>query len=195
MTDGQDIRGIVRRARDGDRGAFAELVRLFERKVVSVALQFLGNMDAALEVAQESLVRAFQGLPKLKDPDAFASWLLRIVTNLSLSQLRRKKTSVSTSASLDKTENDAGHAHGDAFPTTHPSNDPAHAAEYSETMVAIDEAIRTLPEKYRTVVILHCVEDVRHDEIAKALGIPVKTVRWRLFQARQILRKKLEEHL
>lgn len=195
MTDSHDIVELVRRARIGEPEAFESLVRLFERKVVSVAYQFLGEMDTALEVGQESLVRAYQELPKLKNPDAFAAWLLRIVTNLSLSYLRSKRISVSSPLGAEGEGPECERALGTIAAAAGPRQDPARVAESSETMAALDGAIRALPEKYRAVVVLHCVEDVPHEEIARALGIPVKTVRWRLFQARQILRNRIEKYL
>src|SRR5213080_4383592 len=82
---------LVNRVLSGDRGAFDELIRKYQRQAVAVSYRLLGNMQDALEVTQDSFLKAFTSLATLQKPEAFGGWLMRIVSNLSLNYRRGRK--------------------------------------------------------------------------------------------------------
>src|SRR6266566_6471599 len=86
-TDGQ----LVERANDGDRKAFDELIRRYQRQAVAVSYRLLGNSQDALEVTQDAFLKAFTSIGTLQKPEAFGGWLMRIVSNLSLNFRRGRK--------------------------------------------------------------------------------------------------------
>src|ERR1700749_4352050 len=86
-TDGQ----LVRRTLSGERGAFDELIAKYQRQAVAVSYRLLGNTNDALEVVQDSFLKAFTSLDSLQKPEAFAGWFMRIVSNLSLNYRRGRK--------------------------------------------------------------------------------------------------------
>src|SRR5689334_9677939 len=82
---------LVNRVLGGDRGAFDELIRRYQRQAVAVSYRLLGNTQDALEVTQDSFLKAYSSLATLQKPDAFGGWLMRIVSNLSLNYRRSRK--------------------------------------------------------------------------------------------------------
>lgn len=167
---------LVALARSGDAEAFGELVRRYQRPAYSVALAITGNHHDAEDVAQDSFIVALERLDECRNPDRFAGWLLSAVRNRARNVVRREKVRTAGPISHDAR-------------TDGPS--PARAAEIAALRTKLEEALETLTEVQREIVLLHDLEGWKHDEIAERLSIPAGTVRSHLHFARKALRTRL----
>ena len=185
---------LVRRAVEGDRDAFADLVRLHQRRAVSVAYRLLGNIEDAGDVSQEAFVRAYRNLSQLEDPSRFGAWLMRVMTNLSLNY-RRARAGRSV-ASLDEEMVGSAEVRNPATGrrATVGAEDE-HGALPQELSAAISDAIDQLPEKQRLSLILFSVEGMPQKEVAEILDCSIELVKWNVFQARRKLKEMLRPFL
>ena len=187
-------RGLVQRAQEGDTHAFAELVRLYQRRVVSVAYRLVGNDADAADVAQEAFVRAFRRLDQLDDPDRFGPWLMRVTTTQALNFRRGRGTR--QAASLDEMAEATGVLRHPATrqPITGAYDDPDGLVP-AELDGAISAALAELPDQQRLALILFSVEGLPQREVAEILECSVELVKWNVFQARKKLKGLLADYL
>lgn len=164
-------RGLVRRYLDGERAAGDELVNRFHRSVFNVALRMLGNVQDAEDVTQTTFGNAFAALDSYDPKYRFFSWIYRMTVNESLNALKRRRNVVSLDGSIDLP------AAGDD------SN--------SDAEDRVGRALLDLKPDDRAVVILRHFVSFSYEEIADVLEVPVKTVKSRLFTARERLRVSL----
>lgn len=182
----------VRAAQAGDMAAFADLVRLYQRRAVSLAYRLLGNGEDAQDVAQDAFIRAYKSLGQLEDPARFGAWLLRVVSNLSLNFRRSRKLRATSSLDGETSPADLGHDPRTGRRAAGEADGGPMAGELRET---IDAAIQQLPEKQRLALILFSVEGMPQKEVAEVLECSVELVKWNVFQARQKLKEQLAEYL
>jgi len=191
-SDGQ----LVGFALAGDRKAFDALVRRHQQQAVAVSYRLLGSTQDAMEVTQDAFLKAFTNLATLNKPEAFAGWLMRIVSNLSLNYRRARKTR-SVSA-LDEAIGslDGGNAQlmasGESL--VHGS-DPVQQLESKEMGRRLSQALRQLPEKQRLAIILFTIDQLPQKQVAQKLKCSVEAVKWHVFQGRKKLRELLKDHL
>jgi len=184
----------VRRAREGDRDAFARLVGEYHAKLVNLALGLTGNSHVAEDIAQQAWMKAYTNLRRLREAGAFYGWLVRIVLNLVKNRFRSERLRPSAASDLDDTglldlgDVAASAGHGESLR-------PTHRAQMADLEEALEEAISQLPMAYRAPLVMFSVDGMPHAEIAEVLGIPEQTVRWRVHQARRMLRETLEKYL
>ncbi|MEZ5291583.1 MAG: RNA polymerase sigma factor [Vicinamibacterales bacterium] len=171
---------LVARARAGDAAAFGALVERHYRAVRRVAAAALPASPDCDDVVQEACVTAWQRLPDLADPEAFRPWLQRIVWRKALDR-RRAATSWLRRFSQEGPDDEAP-ARGLG---------PEAEAIAGELDAAIRLAVRSLPTRYRDPFLLAAAQEHRYDDIARLLQLPVGTVKWRVFEARRIVRAKL----
>ncbi len=186
---------LVRQVRAGRSEAFDELVERYQRRAVSVAYRLVGNLHDALEVSQDAFVRAFKGIETLENGDRFGSWLLRIVTNLSLN-FRRDRAVRGPRISLDDCLRDDGTAPAARLA------DPSHSDQRPGAELAADElhevvqaALAELPESQRTALVLFSMEQLPQKQVAEIMGCSVEAVKWHVFQARRKLRERLADYV
>jgi RNA polymerase sigma-70 factor (ECF subfamily) len=186
---------LVGAVRAGRRAAFDQLVERYQRRAVSVAYRLLGNLHDGLEVCQEAFIRAYRNLDTLEDERRFGSWLLRIVTNLSLN-FRRDRAVGGPRISLDDCILDAGGGR-DARLADPPHSDQRPGAELaaSELHAVVQKAIAELPEQQRTALVLFSFEQLPQKEVAAIMECSVEAVKWHVFQARRKLRDRLADFL
>ena len=170
---------LVAEALRGRPAAFEALVRRHLRAAFAIALARTGNPQDAEDVCQDAFVAALERLAELEEPDRFVGWLLRIVRNRALNTLRAR--SVRAAEPLEAAEGTGG-----------TEDDGAAAAERIGLRADLLEALGTLTEIQREVVLLHDVDGWRHAEIADRLGMPEGTVRYHVHQARSALRARLD---
>ncbi|HQY89484.1 MAG TPA: RNA polymerase sigma factor [Tepidisphaeraceae bacterium] len=196
MPDESNEITLVRRASGGEREAFDELVRLHLAQATAVSVRLLGNRSDAAEVVQDAFLKAWRSLDTLQKPEAFAGWLMRIVTNLSLNKRRsrglRKVTSIEDDESGTitdgvKSQSIGGEAIG--------SIDPKRIAEGKELGVELEKALALLPEKQRVAILLFTVQGQPQKQIAETLGCSVEAVKWHVFQGRKKLKEILKDYL
>lgn len=195
LTESPSDEECVRLTMSGETRAFDELIGRYQQRATSIAYRLLGNLHDALEVSQESFVRAFGRLDQLDDPARFRPWLLRIVTNLSLN-FRRRRAAGGAQVSLDAVAPERG-AGPDATiepvaaPTSRPDDDVA-AAELS---AGIRQSLDELTEHQRTALVLFSIEQLPQREVAEIMHTSVEAVKWHVFQARKSMREKLAAYL
>jgi RNA polymerase sigma-70 factor (ECF subfamily) len=176
----------------GYRPAFDELIRRYQRQAVAVSYRLLGSSHDALEITQNAFLKAFVNLGSLKKPEAFGGWLMRIVSNLSLNYRRGRKARMQLPlddllASTDRTFSDSRFAARCA--------DPAYQLQSSEMGRILRKALRQLPERQRSAIILFAIEQMPQKQVARTLGCSVEAVKWHVFQGRKKLREALKEYL
>lgn len=175
--------------RAGEESAFETLVRTQGGRMLSVARRFLGNDEDAQDAVQEAFLSAFKALAEFDGRSKLSTWLHRIVVNAALMKLRSQKRRPEQSIDdlLPKFKDD-GH---EAGPRTR-WKDSVTEAERSETQRLIREQILTLPETYRTVLLLRDIEEHDTETVARMLDVSPATVKVRLHRARQALRTLLD---
>src|SRR3954451_15884953 len=139
---------LVERVLGGDRKAFDDLIRRYQRQAVAVSYRLLGNSHDALEVTQDAFLKAYGSLATLQKPAAFGGWLMRIVSNLSLNYRRSRKTrsQLPLDDLLGPGEPQAAGGSSDWMAQ---SGDPVHNLESQEMGKRLQEALNQLPEKQR----------------------------------------------
>src|SRR5438093_657745 len=143
-TDGQ----LVAQVLSGNRKAFDELIRRYQRQAVAVSYRLLGNSQDALEVTQDAFLKAFTSLATLQKPEAFGGWVMRIVSNLSLNYRRSRKTrsQLPLDDLLGPNEPSSADVGGGSDWMTQDA-DPVHTLSSGEMGKRLQEALNELPEK------------------------------------------------
>src|SRR5215212_10761651 len=176
---------LIQRAQKGDHEAFAVLVTDHQRYVYNLAVRVLKNEEEALDLAQETFVRAWTALPNFRGQSQFRTWLYRIVTNLCynrLPNLRRSLTDLGDDVIYEIPETDLSFSN------------PAHDVESRELRSYLHHAIESLDENYRLLILLRYQNELAYEEIASMLNLPLGTVKTGLFRAKEQLRHALETY-
>jgi RNA polymerase sigma-70 factor, ECF subfamily len=174
---------LVRRARDGDYGAFERLFERHRQLVYRFAYQMVPRRDDAEDIVQEAFVRAYQNLGKYRDEAKFTTWLLRIVTNLCTDQARM----IQRRSALEQQEA-AGSLQ---WMTNIESEDPVQNLEADRRVQALRKALNALPAHHRSVIVLRDLEERDYTEIAEVLGCSVGGAKLRVLRARRALKDRI----
>ncbi len=186
---------LVRAACAGGRWAFDRLIERYQKRATAVAYRLLGNLHDALEVCQESFVRAYRNLEALEDPGRFGAWLLRIVTNLALN-FRRDRAVGGPRLSLEDCIVDEDISREERLSDHDGSDDrPGTRLRAAELEEKVQAAIGELPEQQRTALVLFSIEQMPQKDVASIMGCSVEAVKWHVFQARRKLRERLADML
>jgi RNA polymerase sigma-70 factor (ECF subfamily) len=173
---------LIQRAQKGDHDAFAALVDEHQRYVYNLALRVVKDENEALDLTQETFVRAWIALPNFKGQSQFRTWLYRIVTNLCYNRLPNLRRSL----------NDLGDDVMENIPEMDSTLDnPAHKFESNETRSYLHKAIENLDENYRLLLTMRYQNELSYDEIASTLNLPLGTVKTGIFRAKAQLRTAL----
>ncbi len=164
---------LVERCLGGDTAAFRPLVERYQRVLLTVAARMLGDADEAADAAQNAFVHAYQKLQTFDRRHKFFSWLYRILVNECLNVKRSRQPLEPLGADLATRD------------------DPLRDAEQAELRANVQAALLRLPAPYREVVVLRHYAGLSYVEIAETLGVPEKTVKSRLYSARQHLGEDL----
>ena len=178
---------LVERALAGDREAFGEVVRRWERKIYALAYGLTGNVEEARDAAQETFIAAYRNLQGFRGEAKVSSWLHRIAVNQCITRQRRARVRAETA--LDEEVEAAG----EDFLRSGARESPAHATESEERAAAVRRAVASLPQDLREVVLMKEFEDLTFQQIADALDIPLSTAKNRLYTALRQLRMRLEK--
>ena len=174
------------RAQAGDRDAFSALVDLHHRAARRVAAAALGDRTEADEAVQEACLTAWRRIERLDDPAAFRAWLLRITWRKALD---RRRSVTSWLRRLRQPNDVDGESVIDLLPAA--SASPAEALLAQERDHVVAQLIRSLPPRLRDPFLLAASGEHRYEDIAVLLGLPLGTVKWRMAEARRVLREKL----
>jgi len=181
---------LVELARRGDTEAFGQLIDRYQQKIYNLTYHMTSNREEAEDLAQDAFLRAYKALDRFKGKSSFYTWLYRIATNRTLNHLKKRKKR--WAYSLDDV--DAGIERDPTLVELSAKQSPRRGASLAELQEKLNEALMTLSEKHRTVVVMHDIEGVPHDEIADVVGCSSGTIRSRLFYARQQLQAELSEY-
>lgn len=173
---------LVRQSQAGSRRAFDCLIRRYQVYAMKIAVRILADAGEAAEAVQDGFVKAYLKIKKLKDPEKFGSWLLRIVVNCAVdrraSAIRRKRL-------LKKIRN-------------HPPPAPHHDGETIHTrelQTAIQAAMGELTKTQARAIALFGIEDLSHKEVAEILGCSPQAARWHVYEARKKLKMLLKDYI
>jgi RNA polymerase sigma-70 factor (ECF subfamily) len=188
---------LVTQALAGDRKAFDELIRRYQRQAVAVSYRLLGNSQDSLEVTQDAFLKAFTSLATLQKPEAFGGWLMRIVSNLSLNYRRSRKTrtAVPLADVLGPQSGEQSDRHGGGSEWMSASGDPVRGLEGKELGAKLKEALAQLPERQRLAIVMFTIDEMPQKDIAEALQCSEEALNWHVFQGRKKLKEILKEHL
>lgn len=194
---GKADQALVEQTLAGDRRAFDELIRKYQRQAVAVSYRLLGNTQDALEVTQDAFLKAFTSLDTLQKPGAFGGWLMRIVSNLSLNYRRSRKTrqSVPLADVLEPQGGGTTESHGGGSEWMASSADPVRGLEGKELGAKLKLALAQLPEKQRLALIMFTIDEMPQKQVAEALECSVEAVKWHVFQGRKKLKEILKDQL
>lgn len=166
---------LVEQAKRGDREAFDELARLTGDRCMAIAFRILRDLDSADDAVQSALLTAWRELRTLRDPERFEPWLHRILTNACYTEAKRRTRRSEAIRLLP-----VGPVHG--------PDEYLHV----ELRDQLDRAFRRLTVEQRAVLVFHHYLELPLPEIAARIGVPLGTVKSRLFHAKQALRASLE---
>ena len=178
-----NIEQLVRASQAGNRGAFDELVKIFQRRAMQVAVGILGDVNEAAETVQAGFVKAYLGINELNEPKRFESWFLRIVANTAISQRKLAKRRKELISNINNRR----------------SQEKVSSLSETEDVVelkqAIQNAISKLSKKQAQAISLFGLEDLSHREVAEIMVCSVEAARWYVFKAREKLKVLLKEYL
>ena len=166
---------LVKSCIAGDRRAMSQLVTQYQRPVFNAAYRILGNMDDAADATQTVFLKVFEHIADYDQKFKFFSWVYRIAINESLNQVKKRRSQ----ESLDD---------GQASPWQGPEEE----LESARLCKRVQGALMLLNDEYRTVVVLKHISGCSYQQISQILQLPEKTVKSRLYSARQLMRKSLE---
>jgi RNA polymerase sigma-70 factor (ECF subfamily) len=168
--DEEDVISVARCLR-GDSSAFEAIVRRYQRVLFAVAHRMLGNYEDARDATQNVFVRAYEGLDSYDPERRFFSWIYRIAVNECLNVRRGRRPAEPLPDQMEAAGTDG----------------PFQGVEALERSTSIDAALGRLPEEQRLVIVLRHFADLSYAEISDVVGVPERTVKSRLFEARQRL--------
>ena len=176
---------LIRRAQAGEETAFETLVRTHQQRAFRIARNMVPSDEDARDLAQDAFLRVFKSLDRFDFQYTFATWLHRIVTNLAIDHLRKRRLIGTTSSSGDDEEADI-----DIVDQDQPQ--PSRRLEAKETSARVRECIGALAPHFQAVLTLRELEGLPCTEIAKIVGATHVTVRWRLHRGRKLFQEEWE---
>lgn len=183
---------IVALCQQGDEAAYLQLYRRFSRQLYSLAYQMMGSHQEADEVLQETFIRVFKNLERLRSPEAFTAWVYQITVNLCMDH---RKYRARTRARVQQVNMDEEYRPVFELATSRWVRNPQQVLENKELLGEITMAIEALPDQQKAVVIMHEVEGLSKKLIAETLQCSLVTVRTNLHHARKKLRKHLQSYM
>lgn len=187
----QEDTELVSGALAGNLDAYDELIRRYQQRIYTTVYNMTANHEDANDLVQEAFIRGFQALVSFKGDSSFYTWIYRIAVNKTLNFLKARKSKQAMSLNdLDvNAENDPD------LVALISDKTPRRDAALTELQEKLNEALQKLSDPHRMVVVLHDVQGVSHEEIARIMDCNIGTVRSRLFYARQQLQSHLSSYL
>ncbi len=181
---------VVERVLSGDLDAYQILVDRYQDRVYSVVHNYVANPDDAIDITQETFIKAYNNLHSFNSSSAFYTWLYRIAINTAIDYLRKRRSRPVESLDDEKYTEVGFEPVSDDSDT-----DPEKMAVRREIRTALRNGISRLSHKLRGALVLHDIEGFSQEEVAEILGIPVGTVKSRVSRARLELRNMLRKQI
>ena len=182
---------LVKRARQGDMGAYDDLVRRYQERIYATIYHMTSNHEDANDLAQEAFIKAYQALKSFKGGSSFYTWVYRIAVNKTINFLKQRKNR----AQISLNDLDFNAEHDPDLVALISDKTPRRDINLAELQEKLNAAMQKLSEHHRLVVTLHDVQGLSHEEIAAIMDCNIGTVRSRLFYARQQLQAYLSDYL
>ncbi len=180
---------LVRLVQRGNKQAFDLLVKKYQYKVVGIAQKFCPSPSDAQDIAQETFIKAYRALNDFRGESAFYTWLYTIAKNTARNYLI-KNLSRGISVDVDTPDIEAY----DGSEKLHQRDNPENLLESSDIQHVIRETLESLPEELKQAIVLREIDEMSYEDIAAVMNCPIGTVRSRIFRAREIIGKKLQEY-
>lgn len=179
-------RELVATAVSGVEGSFEELVRRYQRPISAYVYRMVGNYESALDLTQEIFIKVYSSLRRYREEFKFSTWIYKIAHNSAVDHLRRNAT---------REQSLVLGPEGDQFdlPLESSRLSPEQESERKERCGEIESVVRALPANYRELIILRHSQDLSYEEIVEVTGLPLGTVKNRLFRAREMMRTQFVE--
>jgi RNA polymerase sigma-70 factor (ECF subfamily) len=187
MSDREIDRQLVERAQRGDKRAFELLVEKYQRKLARLLSRFIRDPAEVEDVTQEAFIKAYRALPAFRGDSAFYTWLYRIGINTAKNYLMAMGRRAPTSTEVEAEEAE-GFEEGEQLRDI---NTPESVLLSNEIAETVNSTIEALPEELRTAIQMREIEGMSYEDIAKAMGCPIGTVRSRIFRAREAIAERL----
>lgn len=191
MEPADDMELMLRVRDREDAAAFEELMRRYQRPLVSFLMRLTGNLDAAQDLAEETFVRVWQSAPRYRPSGKFTTWLFTIASRLATDRARRVQ--IRRAVPLDAPVADDERTLADTLPDA--SLAANEEVSRRQDAILVRSAVRELPLEQRTALALCEFQDLSYAEAAQAMGCSVKSVELRIYRAKQTLREKLRRLL
>jgi RNA polymerase sigma-70 factor, ECF subfamily len=175
---------LVRSAIAGREAGFEELVRRYQRPIAAYVYRMVGDYDAALDLTQEVFIKVYNSLTRYRSEFKFSTWIYKIAHNAAIDHLRRH--TVREQALTGSIDGDRREVSLESRRLT-----PEQESERRERRSEIESVVQLLPAAYRELIALRHSHDLSYDEIAEVTGLPLGTVKNRLFRAREAMRDQL----
>ena len=174
---------LVISAISGLDGSFEELVRRYQRPISAYVYRMVGNYESALDLTQEIFIKVYNSLSRYRAEFKFSTWIYKIAHNAAVDHLRRTTT---------REQSLVIGPEGDSFdlPLESARLSPEQESERKERRGEIEAVVRSLPANYRELIILRHSQDLSYEEIVEVTGLPLGTVKNRLFRAREMMRQQ-----
>jgi RNA polymerase sigma-70 factor (ECF subfamily) len=176
-------RELVATAARGFEGSFEELVKRYQRPIAAYVYRMVGDYDAALDLTQEIFIKIYSSLSRYRPEFKFSTWIYKIAHNAAIDHLRRnagRERSLSGGTERDRYE----------LPIECEGLSPEQQSEREERRGEIETVVRSLPTAYRELIVLRHSQDLTYEEIVEVTGLPLGTVKNRLFRAREMMRQQ-----
>jgi RNA polymerase sigma-70 factor (ECF subfamily) len=173
---------LVATAIAGTEGSFEELVRRYQRPISAYVYRMVGNYESALDLTQEIFIKVYGSLRRYRAEFKFSTWIYKIAHNCAVDHLRRSSTREQSLINGTETDNFE-------LPIESSRLSPEQESERKERRIEIEGVIRALPANYRELIILRHSQDLTYEEIVEVTGLPLGTVKNRLFRAREMMRQ------
>ncbi len=187
--------GLVREFIAGNDAAFGQLVSRYKDSITNYLNMMVGDYDIAVDLCQETFLRVYRNIDRYSNLYQFSTWIYRIATNLAIDEMRyRKRRGRVFYKNVWGNRQSADRELPD-FELTDARRGPRDEILRKESSQVLGDAIRSLPEKYRTAFIMKEVQELPYEIIAKALNCSPGTIKSRLHRARELLQRKLEHYM
>jgi RNA polymerase sigma-70 factor (ECF subfamily) len=176
-------RDLVASAARGLEGGFEELVKRYQRPISAYVYRMVGDYDSALDLTQEIFIKIYGSLSRYRPEFKFSTWIYKIAHNAAIDHLRRnsgRERSLVSGTESDQYE----------LPIESDGLTPEQQSEREERRIEIETVVRSLPTAYRELIVLRHSQDLTYEEIVDVTGLPLGTVKNRLFRARDMMRQQ-----
>jgi RNA polymerase sigma-70 factor (ECF subfamily) len=176
-------RDLVVSAANGLEGGFEELVRRYQRPISAYVYRMVGDYESALDLTQEIFIKIYGSLSRYRPEFKFSTWIYKIAHNAAIDHLRRNAGRERSLISGTESDNYD-------LPIESEGLSPEQQSEREEQRVEIEAVVRSLPTAYRELIVLRHSQDLTYEEIVEVTGLPLGTVKNRLFRARDMMRQQ-----